>query len=210
VISFGEFKQVLRDFNLNADSHKDLEPGAGKVAEIFHSVDMDGRGSIDYTEFVAACLDRKVEDEEGICWSAFQVFDKDGSGTVTYAEVEEVLNSASMQTFPEEVRKRLWDELAGTDANSRELGIDFDHFLAALRGVRLPPAQDTKKAKTATAPATSQISSGLPIARRNQGAVASMGLPIKSRAAPELPLASKAASTKPASSGLGLPISSRH
>ena len=62
---------------MNASSHPELELGSGKVAEIFHSVDLDGRGVIDYTEFVAACLDHKVEEEEGVCWAAFQVFDKE-------------------------------------------------------------------------------------------------------------------------------------
>eukprot|EP00438_Fugacium_kawagutii_P011050 Skav221277 [mRNA] locus=scaffold2775:63437:67187:+ [translate_table: standard] len=67
VVTFEEFKNVLRDFNLSGSSHPELE-GAGKAAEIFHSVDLDGRGVIDYTEFVAACLDHKVEQEESVSW----------------------------------------------------------------------------------------------------------------------------------------------
>ena len=54
---------MLRDFNLN-DNHPEFE--ASKAAEIFRSVDLDGRGVIDYTEFVAACLDHKVEQEESV------------------------------------------------------------------------------------------------------------------------------------------------
>ena len=50
---------------MNGTSHPNLELGSTKVAEIFHSVDLDGKGVIDYTEFVAACLDHKVEEEEG-------------------------------------------------------------------------------------------------------------------------------------------------
>ena len=96
VVSFSEFKKVLKDFDLSSSSHPELELGSGKLAEIFHSVDLDGRGVIDYTEFVAACLDHKVEEEEGVCWAAFQVFDKDCSGTVSRAELEQVLNSASV------------------------------------------------------------------------------------------------------------------
>ena len=33
----------------------------------------------------------------GVCWAAFQVFDKDCSGTVTFDELEQVLNSAMME-----------------------------------------------------------------------------------------------------------------
>lgn len=51
-------------------SHPDLD-GSGKAAEIFRSVDLDGRGVIDYTEFVAACLDHKVEQEESVTWRKY-------------------------------------------------------------------------------------------------------------------------------------------
>ncbi|CAE7208437.1 CPK1, partial [Symbiodinium sp. CCMP2456] len=133
VVTFAEFKEVLKEFNLNSSSHPELQLGAGKISEIFHSVDLDGRGVIDYTEFVAACLDHKVEQEEGICWAAFQVFDKDCSGTVTYEELQQVLNSASMEeSFSPELRKQLWQELTGGDDDNQSVVVDFDHFLAAL------------------------------------------------------------------------------
>ncbi|CAJ1396770.1 unnamed protein product [Effrenium voratum] len=166
---------------------------ASKVADIFRSVDLDGKGVIDYTEFVAACLDHKVEEEEGVCWAAFQVFDKDCNGVVTFEELEQVLNSASMEgTFSPELRKELWSQLtAGAE------DVDFDHFLAALRGVRPPVPTETAKA--------------LPLPRRQHGAVGAMGLPIKARgvneAAPTgLPIKARGANESPPT---GLPIKAR-
>lgn len=35
-----------------------------------------------------------------VCWAAFQVFDKDCNGTVSFEELEQVLNSASMEGWP--------------------------------------------------------------------------------------------------------------
>lgn len=210
VISFEEFKRILRDFDLGAGSHGALAPGAGKVAEIFHGVDMDGQGTIDYTEFVAACLDHKIEDEESICWSAFQVFDKDNSGEISFEELEQVLDTASMRdTFPSDVREQLWQRLSESKTNESD-PVDFDHFLAALRGVR-PSAVKSQTGKSDTAGvATGKAAFGLPIARRHQGAAAAMGLPIKSRAQPtELPVESRAAAPSTAG-GLGLPIKRRH
>ncbi|CAE7339366.1 CPK3 [Symbiodinium sp. CCMP2592] len=197
VVTFAEFKEVLKEFNLNSSSHPELQLGAGKISEIFHSVDLDGRGVIDYTEFVAACLDHKVEQEEGICWAAFQVFDKDCSGTVTYEELQQVLNSASMEgTFSPELRKQLWQELTGGDDDNQSADVDFDHFLAALRGVRAQDIKElSKPAAAAAAPAAPSLNA-LPIARRQHGAVASMGLPIKTRGAKMAP-------------SLGLPIKAR-
>jgi len=188
VVTFSEFKDVLRDFNVNGTSHPNLELGSTKVAEIFHSVDLDGKGVIDYTEFVAACLDHKVEEEEGVCWAAFQVFDKDCSGTVTFDELEQVLNSAMMEgTFSPDLRRELWEELTGRDQEV----VDFDHFLAALRGVRVTqksdkapapkPKPDAATATTTTGATTETTGLPLPISRRQHGAALSMGLPIKAR-----------------------------
>eukprot|EP00930_Biecheleria_cincta_P000593 TRINITY_DN10132_c0_g1_i1.p1 TRINITY_DN10132_c0_g1~~TRINITY_DN10132_c0_g1_i1.p1 ORF type:complete len:621 (+),score=124.86 TRINITY_DN10132_c0_g1_i1:29-1891(+) len=210
VISFEEFKRILRDFDLNAGSHRALAPGAGKVADIFHGVDMDGQGTIDYTEFVAACLDHKIEDEESICWSAFQVFDKDSSGEISFDELEQVLNTASMQdTFPSDVREQLWQRLCENKANESD-PVDFDHFLAALRGVRPSAVKAQPGTSDSAGAASGKAGFGLPIARRHQGAAAAMGLPIKSRAQPAgLPVESRAAAAFRAG-GLGLPIKRRH
>lgn len=174
VVTFAEFKNVLRDFNLNSSSHPDLD-GSGKAAEIFRSVDLDGRGVIDYTEFVAACLDHKVEQEESVCWAAFQVFDKDCNGTVSFEELEQVLNSASMEgTFAPELRRELWEELT----QKATVEVDFDHFLAALRGVKASNvAAESRTLPKVEAP----VAGALPISRRQHGAALAMGLPIKPR-----------------------------
>lgn len=39
-----------------------------------------------------------------VCWAAFQVFDKDCNGTVSFEELEQVLNSASMEGWPSPCR----------------------------------------------------------------------------------------------------------
>lgn len=149
--------------------------GSGKAAEIFRSVDLDGRGVIDYTEFVAACLDHKVEQEESVCWAAFQVFDKDCNGTVSFEELEQVLNSASMEgTFAPELRRELWEELT----QKATVEVDFDHFLAALRGVKASNvAAESRTLPKVEAP----VAGALPISRRQHGAALAMGLPIKPR-----------------------------
>ena len=56
--------------------------------------------------------------------------------------------------------------------------MDFDHFLAALRGVRVTSAP---KPKPDTVPKETTTGLPLPISRRQHGAALSMGLPIKAR-----------------------------
>ncbi|CDI75828.1 CAM kinase, CDPK family, putative [Eimeria praecox] len=42
---------------------------------IMEEVDSDKSGHIDYTEFIAATMDRKLYMKEDVCWAAFRVFD---------------------------------------------------------------------------------------------------------------------------------------
>mmetsp|Transcript_56197 Transcript_56197/g.174226 ORF Transcript_56197/g.174226 Transcript_56197/m.174226 type:complete len:220 (+) Transcript_56197:1-660(+) len=199
----------------------------------FRAVDMDGSGHIDYTEFIAACIDRKIEDQEGACWAAFQVFDLNSDGEVSYEELRQVVTSASMQdAFSQSTMQQLWQQLTGHEFHAEspcEGRVDFDHFLAALRGVRgsaatvAEPAVGQQQGQEAAA---APVSSGLPIARRHHAAVASMGLPISSRRGSSLGLPIASRNEKPEAvaapkagglpiasrggGGLGLPISSRH
>ena len=50
-------------------------------------MDADGSGVIDYTEFLAATLDKKAYIQEDVCWSAFRVFDRNGDGVLTEGEI---------------------------------------------------------------------------------------------------------------------------
>merc|ERR1719359_573110 len=45
------------------------------IQQIMEQVDSDGSGVIDYTEFLAATLDKRVYVQEDVCWQAFRAFD---------------------------------------------------------------------------------------------------------------------------------------
>jgi len=49
MLSFSEIKQAFKDANINADD----------VDKIFSTLDTNGDGLINYTEFLAATVDRK-------------------------------------------------------------------------------------------------------------------------------------------------------
>ena len=49
--------------------------------------DVDGSGEIDYTEFIAATMSKKMYLNEKYMKAAFDMFDKDGSGKVSGAEI---------------------------------------------------------------------------------------------------------------------------
>jgi calcium-dependent protein kinase len=61
------------------------------VNKMMRNVDIDGNGTIDYTEFVMATMNEKNMVSNEKLMQAFKMFDKDGSGTITADEIKEVL-----------------------------------------------------------------------------------------------------------------------
>lgn len=145
VISLAELVKSCNKLNLTGSELSDF-------AQIFSSADLDCSGSIEYTEFIAACLNRKVEHQESACWAAFQVFDADGNGYIDHAEFRMLLDSVSMQdSFKRDQMAEVWKEFTGEDfqevSSFESTGatmIDFDRFLATVRrvcGIPVPTYQ---------------------------------------------------------------------
>jgi len=101
------------------------------MKELLMEMDVDGSGSIDYTEFLAASLDQQQYHQEKICWAAFTVFDADGSGTISRVELEQVLASGQLaEVMGSQAIDRVLKEC---DADGDGL-INFDEFMKMMRG----------------------------------------------------------------------------
>ena len=57
------------------------------LLELMKSADTDGSGEINYTEFIAATIDANVFMREDYLRTAFDMFDKDGSGKIDNKEL---------------------------------------------------------------------------------------------------------------------------
>jgi len=62
-----------------------------EIQLILDGVDSDSNGVIDYTEFLAASLDKQIYTQEDACWAAFRVFDRDGDGKITIEELQHLM-----------------------------------------------------------------------------------------------------------------------
>lgn len=104
------------------------------IEEIFHSVDLDGSGTIDYTEFCTVALACRSDFQEEALWAAFRSFDKDGGGSISVKEMIEVVQSADIQnTFSPEVCKEVCEEIIGRFDIDKNGSIDFEEFKTMMQ-----------------------------------------------------------------------------
>ena len=64
------------------------------VGIIFKNLDMNNNGFIEYEEFVRAAIDKEIFITDNILLFAFKYFDKDGSGEITFDEIEKVFKKS--------------------------------------------------------------------------------------------------------------------
>ena len=67
---------------------------AKDVSKIYKNLDMDNNGFIEYEEFVRAAVSKEKFTSDNILRFAFRYFDKDGSGEITFDEIEDVFKTS--------------------------------------------------------------------------------------------------------------------
>jgi calcium-dependent protein kinase len=75
------------------------------IEELFKSIDTDGSGVINYTEFIAATIDQNVYLKEERLYEAFKMFDKDGSGKISIDEVKLIMKEDDDAKIKEIIKK---------------------------------------------------------------------------------------------------------
>lgn len=89
------------------------------------AADLDNSGSIDYTEFIAATMDAQVYLRDDYLRTAFNMFDKDGSGKIDKTELMSILQAEEVESLvPSE---QLAEYIAQVD-NDGDGEIDFEEF----------------------------------------------------------------------------------
>ena len=99
------------------------EEANDEVEKIMRQVDVNGSGFIDYTEFVTACAKKESMLSMENLNSAFNVFDSDGSGKITVAELREMLGGAE-----DDAQDDVWAKLIADVDTDRDGEIDIREF----------------------------------------------------------------------------------
>ncbi|CAE7567428.1 CPK2 [Symbiodinium pilosum] len=110
----------------------------GNMEQLLHEADTDGSGVIDYTEFLAATLDKKVYVQEDIVWTAFKKFDLDNNGSIDMKELAQVIGDEqvveAMNLKDRGDVSNLVHIFEQVDKNG-DGKIDFEEFFQMIRGV---------------------------------------------------------------------------
>lgn len=97
--------------------------------------DTDGNNTIEYTEFIAACMDKRKVIKENVVWEAFRIFDQDGSGTITKKEMLKIMNSNAGDGIRRAHGNKVIDHFVDTYDVSGDDVIDYEEFMEMLSSV---------------------------------------------------------------------------
>merc|ERR1712151_363364 len=122
LLTVAELKAGLEQAGM-ADAPEDLQA-------IVDGLDGDGSGYVDYSEFLAATLDRRCHLQEDVCRIAFDIFDLDNDGKITLAEIKQVLAVDGVSdAIGLTTAKGIIDDL-DKDGDGT---VDFEEFMAMMR-----------------------------------------------------------------------------
>jgi calcium-dependent protein kinase len=95
------------------------------IEQIFKTIDTDNSGVINYTEFLAASIDKRIYLQEDKLRDAFKLFDEDKSGKISKSEISKVLKFKKSVTEMTKLFEKY--DLNGDGE------IDFDEFLNMMK-----------------------------------------------------------------------------
>lgn len=134
-----ELQKAFRALDKNSDgklSREELIEGyraiLGDLAEeevdrILKIADSDGSGEIDYSEWVVASMDkRKLLTNEKL-EAAFNLFDKDGGGTISATEVRDVLGVGK------NIDEKIWNDIVMEVDGNGDGEISFSEFKTMMQ-----------------------------------------------------------------------------
>jgi calcium-dependent protein kinase len=120
VLTVEEIKNAL--VNQKDQNIKDIQ-------SVLDSIDTDGSGTINYTEFLAATMEKAIYLKEEKLFNAFRMFDADGSGKISAEELKATLGSD--EKF-KNLDKSYWENMIKEADKNNDGEIDYNEFLEMM------------------------------------------------------------------------------
>ena len=97
-----------------------LNPTQAELQSMINEVDVDGNGTVDFPEFLSLMAremkDTDIDEDEELI-EAFKVFDRDGSGMISAAELRHVMTNYGEKLTDEDVDEMIVDADVDHDGN---------------------------------------------------------------------------------------------
>jgi calcium-dependent protein kinase len=128
---------MFENFDSNLDgklSHSEIVDGFKKNISLMQTfnekefwkkikkIDQDKSGFIEYEEFVRACIDKSNLLSEVNLKKTFELFDKDGSGSITPSEIKSILGLSAKYS------DKVWSEIINQIEHNNDYEVTFDEF----------------------------------------------------------------------------------
>ncbi len=101
------------------------------VVALFEACDANGDAKIDYTEFIAAAVEKTVLMSNENLRMAFNLIDTDGNGEISKEELKSVFGGGAVSSRPEEI----WDQIMDEVDDNNDGVIAFEEFETAMRSI---------------------------------------------------------------------------
>mmetsp|Transcript_24786 Transcript_24786/g.24294 ORF Transcript_24786/g.24294 Transcript_24786/m.24294 type:complete len:112 (+) Transcript_24786:1147-1482(+) len=98
-----------------------------EVDRIMTIADADGSGEIDYSEFVVATMDKKKLLSNEKLETAFNLFDKDKSGSISASEIKDVLGVGK------NIDEKVWNDIVMEVDGNGDGEISFSEFKTMMQ-----------------------------------------------------------------------------
>ena len=102
------------------------EEAIQEANRIFDAVDVNHSGSIDYTEFIAATMNKQSAISKDSLRVAFNIFDKDGNGKITLDEIQDVIG------VQDGIDEESWQQIVKEIDENGDGEISFEEFSAMM------------------------------------------------------------------------------
>lgn len=117
------------------------EPIRVEMRRLMHEIDVDGSGTVNYTEFIAANISKKQYLQEQVCKAAFHIFDVNGDGFICKDDLATLLKSGHEQDgFAGISVEEIGEIMKEVDQNG-DGNMSFEEFMALMADRKEAPKE---------------------------------------------------------------------